>query len=64
MGIPFVRPLVRSGILSDTYQKSMVKPQNFAPDYFDKLLAKAGKNPEKLEELGGLFGAGALIPYR
>lgn len=56
MGIPFVRPIVRAGILSKPYQQSLGGGTNKGAD----LLEMLGNNKELTKKLGGLLGLTAL----
>ena len=64
MGAAFVRPIARSALLSDKYQKALVKAPSYDLSATDKLLARLGDDPELAKRLGGLLGLGGLRAYQ
>lgn len=62
--LPLARPAIRAGILSGPYQRAMVKAPTYEQTLADKLLAKAGDNPDAMKRLGGLLGLSGLQAYR
>lgn len=61
--LPLMRPFVRAGITSDAAQKAL-GARGYDMGALDKLLAKAGENPETLKKFGGLLGLSGQRAYQ
>jgi len=64
MATTFARPIARAGILSDPFQKSMVKAPSYDADAIEKLMAKLGKDKELTKRLGGLLGLSGQLSFQ